>query len=379
MNESALKNLAVELEKRTARALPSARACSSWIDGHGVQGRRGCLGREAPVAVEERAIPWPPSDSGETCWQPGGMCHTIAAAGGLPFRVDATKDHRMNRLVATVGALSLSLVLGACSSAKSSGGATSADDTQAAKSCKSSSECQTGEYCALSDNASCGSTGTCTAKPAACPQMCLSVCGCDGVTYDNYCYAQLAGTNMAFGGFCEESPAVACWPVTNQSCTLATAQTDCNAGGPNETYKRTGSGNPTNEYCSSALYRPTLASCAIIPDGCDATGGYVCGRDGKTYHSECDAYWTGRVGVAYTGSCDGRPANCLAASDCTGMLPKSVEACADGTDQPAAWECNVSGQCVIGYCASNGGVTSADGGVGTTDAATGPTDGATSQ
>jgi hypothetical protein len=203
--------------------------------------------------------------------------------------------------LAALSALLLAACGGSNENVGSSSGAVS-DDTSS-KHCSSNSDCATGDYCAHSDSASCGGSGTCTALPFACPYICEPVCGCDGKTYDNYCDAQQAKTSVAFTGFCEEHPSTGCWGQSGgQTCSPATAQADCNPGATaDEGYKQT-KGPDSNLYCLSALSAPSVASCISIPDGCDKTG-KVCGRDGNTYDSECDAWWIGRVATASKGAC----------------------------------------------------------------------------
>ncbi|MBX3231978.1 MAG: hypothetical protein KIT84_12430 [Labilithrix sp.] len=57
--------------------------------------------------------------------------------------------------------------------------------------------CAADEFCDFADTA-CGTTpvvGRCLPRPAAavCPAECNPVCGCDGVTYCNECFAHVAG------------------------------------------------------------------------------------------------------------------------------------------------------------------------------------------
>lgn len=44
--------------------------------------------------------------------------------------------------------------------------------------------------------------GLCAPRPVACPDIFMPVCGCDGVTYDNACAANAAGTDAATLGPC---------------------------------------------------------------------------------------------------------------------------------------------------------------------------------
>jgi hypothetical protein len=242
-----------------------------------------------------------------------------------------------------VGTLASLALLGCGSSASSGIDSSSAALSSEAKSthCEKASDCASGDYCDMSSSKSCGE-GTCTAKPFACPFLCEAVCGCDGTTYDNYCDAEQAGTSGAFVGFCEKSPATGCWGGSGgTSCTAATAQTDCNPHGvPGEGYEQGSNGADSNLYCLSAMSDPTLGSCITIPSGCSASG-TVCGRDGNTYKSECDAFWIGRVDIASKGACPAASSNAVSSQDADEAQDANAGQDADAGDEGASQDGSV--------------------------------------
>ena len=67
-------------------------------------------------------------------------------------------------------------------------------------------QCSHGEYCRYEPEASCGAgdqTGTCTPRPDICFQLVDPVCGCDGETYTNSCFAARVGVSVDHEGACE--------------------------------------------------------------------------------------------------------------------------------------------------------------------------------
>jgi Cys-rich repeat protein len=66
--------------------------------------------------------------------------------------------------------------------------------------------CAADEWCDYPDDApSCGAAdhiGTCRPRPEACPEIYGPVCGCDGSSYPNECYANAAGVDVWASGLC---------------------------------------------------------------------------------------------------------------------------------------------------------------------------------
>ena len=70
--------------------------------------------------------------------------------------------------------------------------------------CGSNDDCAATELCAtgLCD----GGLGVCTERPAMCPDTDSPVCGCDDQTYQNVCFADMAGVRLAHTGPCIPAP-----------------------------------------------------------------------------------------------------------------------------------------------------------------------------
>ncbi len=138
--------------------------------------------------------------------------------------------------------------------------------------CQDNIECLATEYCA-SDIGNCGGGGVCTDKPTVCPLYYSPVCGCDGVTYANPCFAAAAGASIAHEGPC---PPPAC-----------TDNSQCDPG----------------LFCSKATGDCGGAGeCIPEPEVCPAIFDPVCGCDGQTYSNACVANAAG-VSIASEGAC----------------------------------------------------------------------------
>ncbi len=66
--------------------------------------------------------------------------------------------------------------------------------------CRSNADCPTPSYCA---GDGCGTSGTCMERPSVCGGIYSPVCGCDGRTYSNACFAQAVGVRVGSRGECD--------------------------------------------------------------------------------------------------------------------------------------------------------------------------------
>jgi hypothetical protein len=128
-------------------------------------------------------------------------------------------------------------------------------------------------------------SGVCTPVSETCPLLAapfplLAVCGCDGETYDSLCSAVEAGVGVAHEGTCDDSERC----ITDADCPSGLACI------------------PVPGLCWLVAGPVAPAECVEIPEACPAVIDPVCGCDGKSYDSECEALRS-HAGVAHAGSC----------------------------------------------------------------------------
>ena len=148
------------------------------------------------------------------------------------------------------------------------------------QSCVIESDCPETQTCTR-EPLSCAGAGTCEDVPESCIEIYDPVCGCDGVTYSNACYAAAARTGVSHLGEC-------------------VVENDCPANG---------SGDLCGDlfYCASSPGQcdgTVLGTCQPMPQTCPYNWDPVCGCDGVTYPNACSAHAAG-FNVGHAGECPG--------------------------------------------------------------------------
>ena len=221
---------------------------------------------------------------------------------------------------------------------------------------RNGSECGADEYCNYTLDAICGAadaSGQCSLveDPRFCPRLLAPVCGCDGETYSNECFAAASGISIASLGACEslcaeDSDLDGACDDEDRICNLDQVQLSCRRLPPTclrGEVPELVDGCYTDECvtweeCRDRLVEPVDPSgicggfvgatcdrgffCHYPPEAmcgagdmqgvclphdddmlCLAISDPICGCDGMTYPNECDALRNG-VSVLSFGECE---------------------------------------------------------------------------
>jgi hypothetical protein len=146
-------------------------------------------------------------------------------------------------------------------------------------------DCGEGNFCNFPVAAVCGSfdaPGVCEPIPDACFELFAPVCGCDGETYSNSCFAASAGVSVFAPGECQ--------PPAPQACG-SRGLPQCDDG--------SFCSFPAEANCGRA---DAPGTCTVRSQICPFIFKPVCGCDGQTYSNSCSASSAG-VSVEHEGAC----------------------------------------------------------------------------
>lgn len=133
--------------------------------------------------------------------------------------------------------------------------------------CSSDLNCEAGQFC---EKLGCGAFGKCTDRPTTCNGDQRPECGCDGVTYWNFCLRQQAGTGFSAPGPCRNQRPCDTCPEGSICAQLV-----------------------EEDQCSRPVTR-----CFVMPDTCEGftpDSYYECGTSATQCLDGCAAVRSGKI------------------------------------------------------------------------------------
>lgn len=199
--------------------------------------------------------------------------------------------------------------------------------------CSDSRDCPTDQFCGTAAG-QCGGQGSCQIAPEVCTEEYAPVCGCDGQTYSNACFASASGASVAHEGPCEMPPPPECVPedcgpalgapsmvcadgttagpvcerLADGTCgwnyTECPAEKSCGGEVPDGVDNTCDPGQYCHyEEADICGFADAPGVCRARPEACDLLYAPVCGCDEQTYGNACEANASG-TSVQYEGECE---------------------------------------------------------------------------